>query len=84
MQSQPRLQEEAVDVVINFLASQRGSYVRLPCLHAAPRYQQQMSNLLDAAAARRGVCRLYASAAYMHENKVITCKMSEWVVCSWH
>jgi len=32
MQSQSRLQEEAVDVVINFLVRQRGSYVTWPCL----------------------------------------------------
>ena len=34
MQSQPRLQEVAVFVVINFLARQRGSYVTRPCLPA--------------------------------------------------
>jgi len=51
MQSQPRLQEEAFGMVINFLARPRGSYVTWPCLHAATRYQhqQQMSISLDAA-----------------------------------
>jgi len=34
MQSQPRLQEGVVGVVINFLVRQRGSYITWPCLPA--------------------------------------------------
>jgi len=54
MQSQRRLQEGTVGVVMNFLARQRGSYVIWPFLHAATwhQHQQQMSISLDAAAAR--------------------------------
>jgi len=77
MQSQPRLQEGAVGVVINFLARQRGSYVTMTlpaCMRQhdishdhRPRvvyqHQQQMSISLDAA-----VYAVVYSALLLHDT----------------